>query len=85
MIRPRIGVIKRLAKLMVVRGQRIELRQKLGDLGVRRLHEMINGLAVISSARQGKAAVIYMRVTYLGHVHTGSLNAKVPSPRVISG
>ena len=65
MIRPRMGVVKRLPKLMVVGDQRVVLLQ-LGDLGLRRSHKMINGLAVISFARQRKAAVLRMRVTSWG-------------------
>jgi hypothetical protein len=49
------------------------------------LHKMINGFAVISFARQGKAAVVRTLVNSWGHIHAGSLNAKVPLPRVISG
>ena len=45
-----MGLVKRLAKLMVVGDQGIVLLQKLGDLGLRRPYEMINGLAVISCA-----------------------------------
>ena len=51
MIRPRMGLVKRLPKLMVVGDQRVVLLQQLSDLGLRRSYEMINGLAVISFAR----------------------------------
>jgi hypothetical protein len=80
-----MGLIKRPAQLMVVGDQGIVLLEKLGDLGLRRAYEMINGFALVSSSRHGKAAVIGMRVRYWGHVHAGSLHAKVPLPRVISG
>ena len=55
------------------------------DLGLRRTYKMINRLAVISFARQGKPAVLRMRVTCWGYVHAGSLHATVPLPRDISG
>ena len=53
-----VGFVKRLAKLMVVGDQGIVLFQKLGDLDLGRLYEMINGPAVIPLTRQGKAAGI---------------------------
>jgi hypothetical protein len=41
---------------------------------------MINGLAVVSFACHGKAAAIGMLVSSWGHIHAGSLHAKVPLP-----
>jgi hypothetical protein len=80
-----VGFVKGLAKLVVVGEQGIVLLQKLSDLDLGCSHEMINGLALIALARQGEAAVIRMGVNCWGHIHAGSLYAKVPSPRVISG
>ena len=71
-----MGVVKRLPQLVVVSDQRVVLLQQLSDLGLRRSYKMINGLAVISFARQGKAAVLRMRVTCWGSVHAGSLHTK---------
>src|ERR1043165_1931807 len=41
---------------------------------------MINGFAVISPTRHREAAVSYVLVISWGHIHAGSLHAKVPLP-----
>ena len=73
-----ICLLERLTKLTVVRHECVVLLQQPSDLSMGRLHKMINGLALISFARHGKAAVIAMLVNSWGHIHAGSLHAKVP-------
>src|SRR5215211_100856 len=75
-----IGLVERMAKLMVVRHQCVVLLQQVSDLRMCRLHEMINGRAVISFSRQGKAAVIGMLVSSRGHIHAGSLMPSAVTP-----
>ena len=83
--RPCMGIIKGLAKLMVVGDQGIVLLQKLGDLGLRRSYEMVNGLAVISSARHAESGRYPNAGHLLGAYSRRLLTRQVPSPRVISG
>jgi len=80
-----VGLVHGLAELVIVGHQRVVLLQKPSDLGMRRSYEMIDGFPFVSFAGYGKAAVIRRGVNSGGHVHAGSLHAKVPLPRVISG
>src|SRR6188508_915354 len=81
-----ICLLERLTKLTVVRHECVVLLQQPSDLSMGRLHKMINGLALISLARHGKAAVIAMLVNSWGHIHAGSLTRQsAVTPRVISG